>query len=41
MIFALIPLCATYKKSFIEFINNLEILLGRLVINVFHFSLAE
>ena len=36
MIFASVPRCAIYKKSFIEFIKNLERLSGRLVMNVQH-----
>ena len=34
MMFALVPQCAIYTKSFTEFINNLERLSGRLVMNV-------
>ena len=36
MIFVSVPQCAIYKKSFTEFIKNLERLSGRLVTNVQH-----
>ena len=36
MIFASVPWCAIYMKSFTEFINNLERLSGKLVMNVQH-----
>ena len=36
MIFASVPWCAIYTNSFTEFINNLERLSDRLVMNVQH-----
>ena len=36
MIFTSVLRCAIYMKSFTEFINNLERLSGRLVMNVQH-----
>ena len=36
MIFASVPWCAIYTESFMEFINHLERLSGRLVTNVQH-----
>ena len=36
IIFVSVPWCAIYKKSFTEFIKNLERLSGRLVMNVQH-----
>ena len=36
MILASVPWCAIYTKSFTEFMNNLERLSGRLIMNVQH-----
>ena len=39
MVFASVPRCAIYKKSFTEFMKNLERLSGKLVTNVQHLLL--